>query len=139
MQADGGDEDDDISLQDSEFGYVGQVNPERKPMGWVIQSAIYIYPSVYLSVCLSLFITNTPKFTMHQYPSLLCYRFGTMLWPDLSHYDGQWLNGDRHGWGKHVFPGGDTYEGQWEFGMQCGEGQMTYAGDYGPNKVYVTL
>jgi len=62
--------------------------------------------------------------------------FGTFMWPDMSIYEGQWLDGDRHGWGKHVFPSGDSYEGQWRYNLQYGEGQMVYASDYGPNQVH---
>ena len=41
-------------------------------------------------------------------------------------YDGQFLGGFRHGWGKIVFKDGAVYEGEWVLGHADGIGTFTH-------------
>lgn len=54
------------------------------------------------------------------------------VWPDGSRYDGEWLNGQAHGYGvmiwSHNSPWpGDRYEGEWSRGMLDGTGTYDHA------------
>eukprot|EP00927_Polykrikos_kofoidii_P035786 TRINITY_DN30314_c0_g1_i1.p1 TRINITY_DN30314_c0_g1~~TRINITY_DN30314_c0_g1_i1.p1 ORF type:complete len:1248 (+),score=194.36 TRINITY_DN30314_c0_g1_i1:118-3861(+) len=52
---------------------------------------------------------------------------GTFTWPDGSVYEGALQNGRRNGQGRHTLPDGLTrYEGQWLDGKRHGTGQLTY-------------
>jgi hypothetical protein len=42
-------------------------------------------------------------------------------------YEGDWKNGLRHGHGILRYRNGSVYEGAWERGMKWGQGKMTYA------------
>ena len=37
---------------------------------------------------------------------------GTQIWPDNTHYTGDWLDNNAHGYGTLKCPNGDTYEGE---------------------------
>ena len=57
-------------------------------------------------------------------PALAVYRH---VWPDGSHYEGEWQNGSAHGYGVMIWSArspwpGDRYEGQWLYGRMDGEG-----------------
>ena len=41
-------------------------------------------------------------------------------------YDGEWLDGKKHGRGKQVWPNGDVYDGQWLDNYAHGEGTMYF-------------
>merc|ERR1711970_645540 len=47
---------------------------------------------------------------------------GTMQWPDGRVYEGDFLEGRKHGEGTHWWPDGRSYRGQWKDGKQNGEG-----------------
>ena len=55
-------------------------------------------------------------------------------------YQGEWLDGMRHGQGTLTYKNGSVYEGEWQRGMKWGYGKMTYAssnfyeGDWMNNK-----
>jgi hypothetical protein len=42
------------------------------------------------------------------------------------HYEGDWINGRRHGFGIMTYTNGEIYEGDWINGRRCGFGIMTY-------------
>jgi hypothetical protein len=42
-------------------------------------------------------------------------------------YDGQWLAGERHGYGRLRYAGGGEYAGAWRHGLPHGVGRMAYA------------
>ena len=44
-----------------------------------------------------------------------------------SHYDGEMVNGKRHGHGVKAWPNGDKYEGEWRFDKKDGRGTMSEA------------
>ena len=44
-----------------------------------------------------------------------------------SQYDGEMLNGKRHGQGTKRWPNGDMYEGEWQLDKKDGVGKMTEA------------
>ncbi|CAG7786094.1 unnamed protein product [Allacma fusca] len=48
--------------------------------------------------------------------------WGTFYYPDGSQYTGNWYRGLRHGWGVYVYPNGDEYEGWWYHGYRNGRG-----------------
>ena len=37
-------------------------------------------------------------------------------------YQGEHLNGQRHGWGRQTFPDGSYYEGLWQYNVPHGKG-----------------
>lgn len=41
-------------------------------------------------------------------------------------YEGDWLKGFRHGFGRIVFQDGTYYEGDWYLGEATGEGTIVY-------------
>ncbi len=47
---------------------------------------------------------------------------GTMVWPDGKRYEGDWVNGKEHGHGTYVWPGGHRYEGDFVDGEKHGYG-----------------
>jgi O-acetylserine/cysteine efflux transporter len=54
------------------------------------------------------------------------------VWPDGSRYDGEWLNGQAHGygvmsWSRNSPWPGDRYEGEWSNGMLDGSGTYDHA------------
>ncbi len=54
------------------------------------------------------------------------------VWPDGSRYDGEWLNGEAHGFGVMTWSArspwpGDSYEGEWANGVIDGEGTYVRA------------
>lgn len=53
--------------------------------------------------------------------------FGTMLYPDGSHYSGEWRKDLMHGHGLYTYTNGDTYDGSWFKGQRHGVGTYTYA------------
>jgi len=50
---------------------------------------------------------------------------GVHSYPDGSHYEGQWLNGMRHGHGIWSKSDGSTYVGEWEDDKPHGQGTLT--------------
>ena len=46
---------------------------------------------------------------------------------DGGYYEGQWLDGKRHGQGKMHWPSGDCYEGQWLDDKKHGQGKYNYS------------
>lgn len=53
-------------------------------------------------------------------------RVGAYTSPSDEQYDGEWLNGLKHGHGKSIAPG-SLYEGTWEAGKRSGKGSLTYS------------
>ena len=51
---------------------------------------------------------------------------GILLRPDGSSYEGNWVNGKRHGMGEQRYPDGAAYKGQFANGFEHGQGSMTY-------------
>ena len=41
-------------------------------------------------------------------------------------YDGQWLDGEKHGTGMYIYTSGDKYYGEWRDGEKCGKGVFEY-------------
>ncbi len=41
-------------------------------------------------------------------------------------YEGEFLNGVRHGKGKMIYEDGSWYEGQWNMDLRNGQGMFTY-------------
>jgi hypothetical protein len=41
-------------------------------------------------------------------------------------YEGSWLDNEKHGIGKQIYPGIGVYHGYWECGKRHGEGVMQY-------------
>jgi hypothetical protein len=52
-------------------------------------------------------------------------RVGAYTSPSDEQYDGEWLDGLKHGIGKAILPG-SLYEGSWEAGKRSGKGSLTY-------------
>ena len=46
-------------------------------------------------------------------------------WPDGETYSGDWLDGKKHGQGRHVFPDGREFEGEYKFDRWDGFGILT--------------
>jgi hypothetical protein len=61
---------------------------------------------------------------------------GYVRYSDGSEYLGEWINGKRNGYGKHVMPNLDEYEGKFVGGLRCGFGRLlctsgdTYIGNW---------
>ena len=52
---------------------------------------------------------------------------GKYTWPDGSWYDGDVVQGLRHGEGTYYTPTGEsTYIGQWKNGVRCGKGVLKF-------------
>ena len=49
---------------------------------------------------------------------------GKFRWTDNRVYDGEFLEGKRHGYGIYKFNDGRTYEGSWFRGKQHGKGKI---------------
>jgi len=49
---------------------------------------------------------------------------GVITRPDRSQYEGQWMNGKRHGQGKQTYPDGAVYIGQFADGYEHGSGKV---------------
>ena len=49
---------------------------------------------------------------------------GYVRYSDGSEYLGEWINGKRNGYGKHVMPNLDEYEGKFVGGLRCGYGRL---------------
>ena len=58
---------------------------------------------------------------------------GTCIWADGSRYEGEWLNGLRHGNGKYISDF-QEYVGQWHTGMKHGRGKLTVKNPDGPDQ-----
>lgn len=54
---------------------------------------------------------------------------GTFTYPDHSKYIGQWKDGMRHGHGLYTYKNGDKYVGSWEFDQRAGNGTYVYSAD----------
>ena len=52
---------------------------------------------------------------------------GAYRWTNGNTYDGDWVEGKRHGKGTHTWASG-TYDGDWTEGEMHGRGIMTYKG-----------
>ena len=50
----------------------------------------------------------------------------TLRYTDGSRYDGEVLNGKRHGRGTYVWPDGSRYSGDWRDGKKHGRGTYTW-------------
>lgn len=67
---------------------------------------------------------------------------GGILWPDMSEYRGQLLNGKAHGKGNILFPDGGRYDGEWKNNMFNGYGTLTtpdgnqYTGNFRDHMFY---
>ena len=51
---------------------------------------------------------------------------GTFTWPDGAVYQGDFVNGQRHGQGKYTFSDGGCYEGSWKDGRYDGYGTCVW-------------
>ncbi|KAJ1489696.1 hypothetical protein T484DRAFT_1779535 [Baffinella frigidus] len=45
---------------------------------------------------------------------------------DCDKYDGEYIKGQRHGWGRMWYATGDVYEGEWEEGSREGFGEFDF-------------
>lgn len=52
-------------------------------------------------------------------------------------YEGEILNGKRHGRGKYTWANGDTYEGEWKDGKRCGRGKLVEYGKSPSGETYM--
>lgn len=43
-----------------------------------------------------------------------------------SYYDGEWVNGIKHGWGTRQYASGNIYHGMWFNNVRHGEGTMKW-------------
>ena len=57
----------------------------------------------------------------------LRHGFGKMTFKNLGVYEGQWEKDKMHGSGKMTYENGDVYDGQWVNGLRHGSGKMTFA------------
>lgn len=66
--------------------------------------------------------------------------YGIYTWDDGQRYEGEWRNGVFHGYGKVTWPDGDTYEGDFRYGTRTGKGRYEdpegeiYEGEWNDNK-----
>ena len=42
--------------------------------------------------------------------NIVCFRFGTLTWPDGDSYVGAWEGGLRQGWGAYYWNNGNSYQ-----------------------------
>ena len=42
--------------------------------------------------------------------NIICFRFGTLTWPDGDSYVGAWEGGMRQGWGAYYWNNGNSYQ-----------------------------
>ncbi len=67
---------------------------------------------------------------------------GYVKYSDGSEYLGEWINGKRNGYGKHVMSNLDEYEGKFVGGLRCGFGRLmykngdSYVGNWKDNKMF---
>ena len=67
---------------------------------------------------------------------------GYVKYSDGSEYLGEWINGKRNGYGKHIMANLDEYEGKFVGGLRCGFGRLmckngdVYAGNWKDNKMF---
>ena len=52
-------------------------------------------------------------------------------------YEGEILNGKRHGHGTYTWADGDTYEGDWKDGKRCGRGKLIQYGKSPSGETYI--
>ena len=52
-------------------------------------------------------------------------------------YEGEILNGKRHGHGTYTWADGDTYEGDWKDGKRCGRGKLVQYGKSPSGETYM--
>lgn len=52
-------------------------------------------------------------------------------------YEGEILNGKRHGRGTYTWANGDTYEGEWKNGKRCGRGKLVEYGKSPSGETYM--
>ena len=52
-------------------------------------------------------------------------------------YEGEILNGKRHGHGTYTWADGDTYEGDWKDGKRCGRGKLIQYGKSPTSETYM--
>ena len=52
-------------------------------------------------------------------------RRGSKTYWSGSQYDGEMLNGKRHGRGTKTWPNGDKYDGEWQFDKKDGRGTLS--------------
>jgi hypothetical protein len=52
---------------------------------------------------------------------------GTMVWPDGKRYEGDWVDGKEHGHGTYVWANGNHYEGDYVDGQKHGHGTYVWA------------
>ena len=53
--------------------------------------------------------------------------YGTYTWPDGGRYEGEWHDTEQHGFGSRTWPNGDRYEGEWRDGKVHGRGTYNWA------------
>lgn len=53
--------------------------------------------------------------------------FHTFSWENGSHYEGNWMNDQRHGVGTFTSENGNVYRGEWANDLKHGKGTLTYA------------
>lgn len=80
------------------------------------QNEIPISPQMNESSC----IDDKEEITMNGYH--------IVEFPDGARYEGNFLNGKKHGFGKYCYPAsvGKIYEGQFEYDIQNGKGKVSY-------------
>ena len=47
-------------------------------------------------------------------------------YPLRNHYDGDFVDGERHGFGVFYYASGAMYEGEWKHNMKNGNGKFTF-------------
>ena len=63
-------------------------------------------------------------------------------WPDGRRYQGEFMEGEMHGFGEHTFPSGEKYTGQFSDNLREGEGTLglaeggLYEGGFSRNKFH---
>ena len=51
---------------------------------------------------------------------------GVQIWNDGTRYEGMWVDGKQHGYGRIVYPEGESYVGDWRNNQIEGQGTYTY-------------
>eukprot|EP00602_Paraphysomonas_sp_CaronLab_P005736 CAMPEP_0185032330 /NCGR_PEP_ID=MMETSP1103-20130426/20305_1 /TAXON_ID=36769 /ORGANISM="Paraphysomonas bandaiensis, Strain Caron Lab Isolate" /LENGTH=561 /DNA_ID=CAMNT_0027568181 /DNA_START=326 /DNA_END=2011 /DNA_ORIENTATION=+ len=97
-------------LGDAFDEYFGHVDNEKLPHGIGIK--FYSDGTVYYGPWVNGFQKTDKK--------------GTWIRPDGSQYEGQWLQGRKHGFGRQIYADETVYTGQYANGFEHGHGTRTY-------------